>query len=103
MHLDLTDAFPWSLTMKLWFATIAVALIAAVPAAAQTDYYNSWQQQPGYTDTRPNQAPMYGVPNGVGGYVTQTPGQSPTYGIPNGVGGYTTRRSGQALPYNGRQ
>jgi hypothetical protein len=84
--------------MKFSFATIALTLAAVVPAAAQTNYYNGWQQQPGYTDTRPNQAPMYGVggymtqtpgiQNGVGGFTTQTPGQSPMYGIQNGVGGY---------------
>jgi hypothetical protein len=68
--------------------TIALTLAAVVPAAAQTNYYNGWQQQPGYTYTRPNQAPMYDIPNGVGGYMTQTPGQSPMYGIQNGVGGY---------------
>ena len=74
--------------MKLSLATIALALVAALPAAAQTNYYNGWQQQPGYSDTRPNQAPMYNVPNGIGGYTTQTPGQPPTYGGPPGVGGY---------------
>ena len=73
--------------MKLSFATIVLTLAAAVPAAAQTNYYNGGQQQPGYADTRPNEAPIYGIP-GVGGYMTQTPGQSPTPGIPNGVGGY---------------
>lgn len=64
-----------------------MSLAAAVPAAAQTNYYTGGQQQPGYTDTRLNEAPIYGVP-GVGGYMTQTPGQSPMYGTPNGVGGY---------------
>jgi hypothetical protein len=103
MHLALTDAFSWSLTMKLWFAMVAIALTATVPATAQTDYFKTWQQQPGYTDTRSNQAPIYNGPSGVGGYMTQTPSQSPTYGVPNGVGGYTTRRPGQALPYSGRQ
>jgi len=74
--------------MKLSFATSALALMAAVPATAQTNYYNGLREQPGYTDTRPNQAPIYVNPNGVGGYMTQTPGQSPTYGVPSGVGGY---------------
>lgn len=77
--------------MKLSFATIVLTLAAAVPAAAQTNYYYGGQQQPGYTDTRPNEAPIYGIP-GAGGYMTQTPGQtpgqSPMYGTPNGVGGY---------------
>jgi hypothetical protein len=75
--------------MKLSFATIVLTLAAAVPAAAQTNYYNGSQQQPlpGYSDTRPNQEPIY-PPNGVGGYTAQTPGQSPMYSTPNGVGGY---------------
>ena len=84
--------------MILRSATIALAL-AAAPATAQTNYYNSWQQQPGYTDTGPNQAPTYGAPSGVGGYVTQTPGQSPIYGIPNSAGGYTTQRPGPPPGY----
>jgi hypothetical protein len=73
--------------MKLTYATIALTCATAVPAAAQTNYYNGGQQQPGYTDTRPNEAPIYGIP-GVGGYMTQTPGQSPMYGTPNSVSGY---------------
>ena len=74
--------------MKPSFATIVLTLAATVPATAQTNYYNGLQEQPGYTDTRPNQAPIYGPPSGVGSYMTQTPGQSPTYGVPSGVGGY---------------
>jgi len=86
--------------MVLRSATIALALAAAAPATAQTNYYNSWQQQPGHTDTGPNQGPTYGVPNSVGGYMTQTPGQSPIYGIPNsGAGGYTTQRPGTPPGY----
>ena len=73
--------------MKLSFATIVLTLAAAVPAAAQTNYYNGSQQLPlpGYSDSRPNEEPVY-PPNGVGGYTAQTPGQM--YSTPNGVGGY---------------
>ena len=80
--------------MKLTYATIALTCATAVPAVARTTYYNGGQQyynrgqqQPGYTDTRPNEALIYGTPD-VGGYMTQTPGQSPMYGTPKGVGGH---------------
>ena len=90
--------------MKFSFATIALTLAAVVPAAAQTNYYNGWQQQPGYTDTRPNQAPMYDIPNSVGGYMTQTP-QSPMYGIQNRSGGYGVGGGPAPVPpgYTNRQ
>jgi hypothetical protein len=89
--------------MKLSFATIVLTLAAAVPATAQTSYYNGLQERPGYTDTRPNQAPTYGVPSGVGSYMTQTPGQSPTYGVPSyGVGGYTAQRPPGYINRQGR-
>ena len=96
--------------MKLSFATIVLTLAAAVPAAAQTNYYNGAQtnyyngsqQQPlpGYSDTRPNQEPFY-PPNGVGGYMTQTPGQM--YSTPNSVGGIGGGPTQVPPGYNGQR